>query len=157
MIRYVMGDATRPPGSEPRIIVHVCNDVGGWGKGFVTALSKRWTEPERRYRAWYRGDEPDLPFELGQIQVVEVEDALWVVNMLGQKGLRWSGGRPPIRYDAVRVGLSRVRELARKRGAAVHMPRIGCGLAGGTWDDMGPIIEEELTNQGVQVTVYDFE
>src|SRR4029077_8760714 len=36
----------------------VCNDAGGWGKGFVIAVSRRWPEPERRYRAWHRGEEP---------------------------------------------------------------------------------------------------
>ncbi|HJK89231.1 MAG TPA: hypothetical protein RMH85_21120 [Polyangiaceae bacterium LLY-WYZ-15_(1-7)] len=53
-IDYVVGDATRPGGDGPKIIVHVCNDVGGWGRGFVTALSKRWAAPEEAYRAWYR-------------------------------------------------------------------------------------------------------
>jgi len=157
MTEYVKGDATQPPGDGSRIIVHVCNDVGGWGRGFVMALSDRWKEPEQRYRAWYRGDESDLPFELGQVQLVAVEENLWVANIIGQRGLRWSAGRPPIRYDAVRAGLSRVRAFARKHDATVHMPRIGCGLAGGKWKEVESVIEEELTNQGVHVSVYDFE
>ncbi len=40
-IRYVTGDATRPVGDGDKIIVHVCNDIGGLGRGFVAALSKR--------------------------------------------------------------------------------------------------------------------
>jgi hypothetical protein len=28
-IEHVIGDATNPRGTGPRIIVHVCNDVGG--------------------------------------------------------------------------------------------------------------------------------
>jgi hypothetical protein len=35
------------------------------------------------------------------------------------------------------------------------MPRIGCGLAGGKWEEVGRIVEEELLNNGVAVTVYD--
>jgi hypothetical protein len=35
------------------------------------------------------------------------------------------------------------------------MPRIGCGLAGGKWEEVGKIVEEELVNRGVTVTVYD--
>jgi hypothetical protein len=35
------------------------------------------------------------------------------------------------------------------------MPRIGCGLAGGNWDTVGAIVEQELGRQGVAVTVYD--
>jgi hypothetical protein len=40
--------------------------------------------------------------------------------------------------------------------ASVHMPRIGCGLAGGDWNVGGKIVGEELANVGVPVTVYDF-
>ncbi|PSL41287.1 hypothetical protein CLV51_1211 [Chitinophaga niastensis] len=46
-IIYFKGDATKPLGSANKIIAHICNDIGGWGKGFVTAISKRWSEPEK--------------------------------------------------------------------------------------------------------------
>ena len=44
-IRYVVGDARSPDSAGNKVIVHVCNDIGGWGKGFVIALSKRWPKP----------------------------------------------------------------------------------------------------------------
>lgn len=154
-IQYLRGDATAPAGAGPKVIVHICNDVGGWGRGFVTAISKRWREPEQQYRAWHRG-EGELPFELGQVQLVRVAEELWVANLIGQRGLQSKGGTPPIRYDAVRAGLRRVCEQAKRVGASVHMPRIGCGLAGGRWEEIEPIVVDELAAQGVQVTVYDF-
>lgn len=61
-INYIKGDATNPVGDEPKIIVHVCNDIGGWGKGFVMALSNKWKEPETQYRNWFASKEN---FELG--------------------------------------------------------------------------------------------
>ena len=45
-INDVIGDATQPVGAGPKIIVHVCNDIGGWGRGFVVAISNHWPEPE---------------------------------------------------------------------------------------------------------------
>lgn len=30
-INCIIADATQPTGAGPKIIVHVCNDVGGWG------------------------------------------------------------------------------------------------------------------------------
>ncbi|HEV3172323.1 MAG TPA: hypothetical protein VGZ32_18395 [Actinocrinis sp.] len=33
-IEYVVGDATAPKGTGPRIVAHICSDAGGWGKGF---------------------------------------------------------------------------------------------------------------------------
>ena len=44
-INYVKGDATSPQGTSPRVLVHVCNDLGAWGKGFVVAVSKKWPAP----------------------------------------------------------------------------------------------------------------
>jgi O-acetyl-ADP-ribose deacetylase (regulator of RNase III) len=63
---------------------------------------------------------------------------------------------PPIRYEALRAALAKLAEEARRLGARVHMPRIGCGLAGGEWEVVGPMIEEALRCAGVAVTVYDF-
>ena len=37
------------------------------------------------------------------------------------------------------------------------MPRIGCGLAGGKWTEVEPLIEVHLVSADVPVTVYDFE
>jgi hypothetical protein len=55
----------------------------------------------------------------------------------------------------VETGLLRVAEMAKVKQAGVHMPRIGCGLAGGTWDKIDPIIQRTLCDQGVRVIVYD--
>jgi O-acetyl-ADP-ribose deacetylase (regulator of RNase III) len=153
-INYITGDATQPVGEGPKIIVHVCNDIGGWGRGFVLALSKRWPGPEQRYRAWHRG-EAESPFALGEVQFVQVGNAFWVANIIGQRDVRAIGGVPPVRNDAIRKGLRQVATQARRLGASVHMPRIGCGLAGGKWEEVGKIVEEELVNRGVLVTVYD--
>ena len=38
----------------------------------------------------------------------------------------------------------------------VHMPRIGCGLAGGSWDRIEPLIVESLTVRGIETFVYDY-
>ena len=45
-ITYIRGDATAPSAKGIKLIAHVCNDIGGWGKGFVVAVSRRWPEPE---------------------------------------------------------------------------------------------------------------
>jgi O-acetyl-ADP-ribose deacetylase (regulator of RNase III) len=154
-INYIIGDATQPVGKGPKIIVHVCNDIGGWGRGFVVALSKRWPEPEHSYRAWHRGEEVGIPFKLGEVQFVAVDRDLWVANLIGQRDVRTVGGIPPVRYDAIRKGLQQVAIEAHRLDASIHMPRIGCGLAGGQWEEVGKIVEQELVNHGVPVTVYD--
>lgn len=153
-IEYKIGDATQPEAAGQKLIVHVCNDVGGWGRGFVLAISRRWLEPEKRYRAWHDGEEKQ-PFALGEVQFVEVKPDITIANMIGQHGLGVKDGIPPIRYEAIRAGLRRVAEVAAQKSASVHMPRIGCGLAGGRWEEIEPIIQQEVSARDVPVTVYD--
>lgn len=152
-IIYVVGDATLPQGQGPGIIAHVCNDIGQWGKGFVLPLGKRYPDAEKQYREWFQQNAP--PFALGRVQFVEVALGLWVANMIGQHGIARRGGLPPVRYDALRECLCRVCGFAAEQQASVQMPRIGCGLAGGKWEEVSLLIEEELIANGVSVTVSD--
>lgn len=153
-IEYVRGDATTPLGKGPKVIAHVCNDTGGWGKGFVLALSRRWPEPEAAFRRWYRGRAGN-DFGLGAVQVVRVGERLWVANMVGQHGIRAGSKGVPVRYDAIGTALGTVAVRAVELGASVHMPRIGCGLAGGKWGRVEPLVAGRLVAAGVAVTVYD--
>ena len=153
IILYIKGDATAPIGSGVKVITHICNDIGGWGKGFVLALSKKWKMPEEAYRQWYKSQEE---FTLGAVQFVNVENELYVANMIGQQGIyKNTNGLPPIRYEAVRQCLKKVALFAMEQKASIHMPRIGCGLAGGKWELIEQIIKEELIDKEIAVTVYD--
>ncbi|MES1224140.1 MAG: Appr-1-p processing protein, partial [Bacteroidota bacterium] len=97
-------------------------------------------------------------FGLGQVQIVKVENDLWVANMIGQRNIKpGKDGTPPVRYEAIKESLDKVGQFAIEMHASVHMPRIGCGLAGGSWDKMELIVEQALTDKKVAVTVYDFE
>jgi len=154
-ITYLKGDATNPSTKGNKIIAHICNDIGGWGKGFVVAISKRWKQPEKEYRKWFKSEES---FNLGEIQIVEVESDIWICNMIGQhKIVTHSVKVPPIRYDAVEKCLEKLSHEALKLNAEVHMPRIGCGLAGGKWEKIEPLIQKTLLTNNVPVYVYDFE
>lgn len=153
-IEYVRGDATLPAGKGRRVIAHVCNDRNGWGKGFVLALSRRWPQPEAAYRSWYRARASN-DFALGAVQLVQVETYLWVANMIGQHGTRTGSQGPPVRYDAIDTALATLADHALALKASVHMPRIGCGLAGGRWEHIEPLIQHNLTGRDIPVTVYD--
>lgn len=153
-ITYVRGDATAPQGKGVKLIAHVCNDLGGWGKGFVLAVSRRWPEPEAAYRHWHR-ERARNDFGLGAVQFVQVGPYTWVANMVGQRGMRTGSKGVPVRYEALDAGLAKVAGKAAELGASVHMPRIGCGLAGGTWARVEPLISGQLVSRGIAVTVYD--
>ncbi|QNE73684.1 Appr-1-p processing protein [Streptomyces finlayi] len=153
-IRYVRGDATAPQGKGVKVITHVCNDLGGWGKGFVLAVSRRWPEPEAAFRRWHR-ERAVNDFALGAVQFVRTTPYVWVANMVGQRGIRTGGKGVPVRYEAIDAALEKVADRAAELEATVHMPRIGCGLAGGRWSRIEPLIEQRLVERGISVTVYD--
>jgi O-acetyl-ADP-ribose deacetylase (regulator of RNase III) len=153
-INYVTGDATDPKAVGRKIIAHICNDIGAWGKGFVLAVSRRWPKAKEAYQRWHEGKEENH-FALGAVQFVQVREDIWVANMIAQRGIRRIKGGPPIRYEAVEGCLGRVAEKAWELGASVHMPRIGCGLAGGKWPEIEPIIEKKLCSHDIPVYVYD--
>lgn len=81
-------------------------------------------------------------------------------NMVAQHGVRHDRTAPrAVQYDALRSCLDQVAHFCTMHPssevASVHMPRIGCGLGGGTWNEIEPIIQSTLTARGVPVTVYD--
>lgn len=75
--------------------------------------------------------------------------------MIGQRGTRTGSKGVPVRYEAIDTALGSLAGKAAGLGASVHMPRIGCGLAGGKWSRVEPLVEERLVRQGIRVTVYD--
>lgn len=162
MINYITGDATEPI-EKPAVILHIVNDVGAWGKGFVLPLGEKY--PAAR-QAYFQNR-----LSLGENQFVTVTEdrSVVVVNMCAQAGVgRWHGV-PPIRYVSLMNCLNEVRDKLGQvydsnadryrngysglRGFSIHMPRIGCGLAGGSWDVVGPIVQEILGD--FEVYVYD--
>lgn len=139
MIHYVQGDATEPVvKTGHRYILHITNDRGAWGAGFVRALSAKWPDPEREYRA----HKPVL----GTCQFVPVSNDITVVNMCAQA----MHGNHRVRYSALDRCIEEINIRTpagivpgaftlwpeNKKNITFHMPRIGCGLGGGVWEDV---------------------
>jgi O-acetyl-ADP-ribose deacetylase (regulator of RNase III) len=155
MIEYLVGDATDPVGTGTKIIAHICNDVGAFGAGFVVPLGQKFPLAKSSYLAWAMKEDL-IPFRLGRMTLVRCEEPsprIFVANMIAQEGCGWNNGVPPIRYNALEDCLAELVLHARSLNASVHMPRIGCGLAGGTWDKVEPLISKHLHD--IDVKVYD--
>lgn len=164
-ITYLTGDATEPVGNGYKIIVHCCNDQGKWGKGFVLALSRKWAAPERDYRDHFWPVKNEATgTALGDVRLVQVADDISVANLIGQHGIGPdSNGNPPIRYRAIDKGFRilkcRIAALEKNhpnlKPFSVHMPRLGCGLAGGEWDKIEQLIKLHFLENKIPVFVYD--
>lgn len=152
MINYVIGDATYPVGDRPKIIAHICNDVGKWGSGFVLAISKKWPKARQEYRSFMARNQVTNAPMLGTVQFVNVERGIIVANMIAQRGISYSHEKV-VDYVALAECMHLVNGYAIETKLTVHMPRIGTGLGGGNWTDIEKIVAEKF--QDVDVFVYD--
>ena len=155
-INYVIGDATQPQTDGTFVIAHCVNDIGAWGAGFVVPLGREYPNAKILYQRNFAA------YKLGDCQIVPVIGQAnlkhgYVANLFGQRGVgKDYKGRPAIRYQALWDAfdcLSNWLEVLNDSSIAIHMPRLGCGLAGGNWDLIGPMIES--TFQGFPIFVYD--
>lgn len=151
MIKYLIGDVTDPKIEGNKLIIHICNDIGKWGRGFVLSLSNKWKEPENEYKLWSK---KKYSFRLGEVQFVQVDNKIMVANMIAQKDIKEIDSIPPIRYEALEKCLIKVKNFAKEWGASIHMPKIGTGLAGGKWEKIEPIINNMLVDNDISTYVY---
>jgi len=155
-LHYVTGDATAVQyGKGRKIIAHVCNDAGRWGKGFVMAISGKWPDAARMYRQWHKAGVKE-GFALGAVQLIEVAPSLTLANMIGQNGIKTGSKGPPVRYNAIGEALMALGAHAVSKGASIHMPRIGTGLAGGEWHKIENLLRTMLERHSVHVYVYEY-
>lgn len=163
-LRYTIGDATKPQSSSyQQVIAHCVNDLGLWGAGFTAALDSRYPEARASYLRWAspRTDvdiEAARPFKLGVCKTSPLasgESVILIAHLMGQTGVGRKDG-PSIRYEHLRSAMEMLAGTAKHLyDCTIHMPRIGCGLAGGTWDKVEPIIRETLCAEDLDVTIYD--
>jgi O-acetyl-ADP-ribose deacetylase (regulator of RNase III) len=151
-IIYLKGDATNPIDVDGnKILIHCCNNLGLMGAGIAKTIREKWPNVYEKYREWSR--KPD--FNLEEVQFVKVAGDLVVANMIGQEGVGFTNGKPPVRYDAIDSCLKKVAEVALKHKASVVGPRICAGLAGGDWNKIEAIIIENLCKKDISVYIYD--
>jgi len=146
-INFIKGDATESIGSGNKLIVHICNNIGKWNKGFVNAITKKWTLPKKYYH------EKMKKYKLGTVQIVKVEKDIWIGNMIAQNGINRRGYsfKRRVDYDKLSECLDKVNSYAKSNNATVHMPMIGTGLGGGEWEIIKKIIKSKLCEIGVYV------
>lgn len=161
-ITTVKGDALEVTDkSEWRYLLHGVNCQGVMGAGIALTIKNKFPKVHEEYRALseFGG------LKLGTIQCVNVEDenkffmGLTIVNAATQydTGGR-SRGEPDVDYDAIRTCFRQINvqafmdrrtahEMGMKISPVISFPLIGCGLAGGDWNIVSKIIEEEISDE----------
>jgi O-acetyl-ADP-ribose deacetylase (regulator of RNase III) len=120
------------------------------GGGIAKAV--RETFPEA-----YQADQKTEPGDVSKLgsctsATIQLNDhRMEVVNAYTQFDYRQHGDEVLVDYLAVRSCMKWLKE--RYSGQRIGLPRIGAGLAGGDWEIIRQIIDEELAGEDVTLVV----
>ena len=145
-IAHVKGDCIQAAKQLARdgaqvLIPHITNNIGAWGSGFVTALSREWEGPEATYRS------SEVGTSLGKI-CYWGQGGIIVVNMCAQNGImshstgdRSQVNNKPIRYAALVECMNAIK-MHFGEHRTICAPKFGSDRAGGNWDFIEELIDE---------------
>lgn len=123
--------------SDFDVIVHGCNCFHTFGAGFAKQVKERWPEAYAADLATKKGD----VYKLGTYSSCVV-GSLTIVNAYTQYD--WGIG-VRVEYQALREIFKRIKKDFP--GKRIAYPAIGAGLAGGDWNTIARIINEELAGE----------
>jgi hypothetical protein len=152
-LNIIKGDATKPRGTDRRILAFVVNDkTPRWGAGFALAMRKQWPSVQEDFINWAETHRQE--FKLGNIHLSPIGSQLTAAQLICQHGYGDSA-KPRLRYNSLAQCLEKLADVAIEQGASVHMPRIGSGQARGHWPMVLEMIEEYLIRRNIEVTIYE--
>lgn len=135
--------------NECDIIIHGCNMLGKFGKGFAKEIADRHPEAKEAYVNAFE----TTGLVLGSVIWANSRKRL-IANCITQPTYGNDGERH-ISYDALRTALAQINAAATLGvpGTAfedgfrkVWMPMIGADLGGGDWMIISDIIDQEMTD-----------
>lgn len=131
-VEVVKGDLLKSP---VEIIVHQVNMQDVMGAGLAKSIKKKFPEVYKEYKEKYKD------FILGQNLYCATKDGRMIVNMFAQSNYGRYGRYT--NYEALERCFSDVAEMCSKHDVTVGIPYgIGCGLGGGDWKEVYPIINK---------------
>jgi Zn-dependent peptidase ImmA (M78 family)/O-acetyl-ADP-ribose deacetylase (regulator of RNase III) len=152
-MRIILGNALEPRAQGNKIICQLVNDQARtWGGGVARSTAKKYPKAQASFSLWVTS----IPRSerLGSVHFERISQSTTIASLVGQQGYGPSN-MPRIRYVALASCLEKVRGYALEHNSSVHMPRIGEGQSGGSWETVAEIVRTVLVNNGIAVTVYE--
>lgn len=125
------------------VIIHGCNCFHTMGAGIAKQIKKEFPEA-------YKADKENSLYgdrdKLGKYtcaRIIRGNVAFDVINAYTQ--YRWSRISKQVDYDAIRNIFKLIK--INYTGKRIGFPMIGCSLAGGDWNIVSAIIDEELEGE----------
>lgn len=154
-IKYIEGDIFN---NFEGVIAHGCNAKGGFGSGFAKAVKTNMPFAQKAYLDAYKMNNLFLGSVIWGIN--DKKDKI-IANCITQNNYG-PGDKLYASYDAIRAcmkilnnaSILGIPDTKYENGFDnIGMPVIGCDLAGGDWNIVKNIIEEELTDVNINVFI----
>ena len=165
-LKYRVGDLITAASSlEVNVIGHCCNCFNTMKSGIAPLIAKEFPSAYQADQLTRKGDIDKLGrYSLGKHVKNEgtlftSTGTLFIYNLYGQYS--FGTDRQHLNYKALRNSLRLMCDdlnfTVRDNPPKIGFPKIGAGLAGGDWNIIEQIIEEELVAMGYCVTIYVLE
>lgn len=131
------------------VIAHGVNCQGVMGSGAAKALYEKWPIVKEKYLklcdAQLQVVGPEML--LGYTQYINVDDLRVVINCFTQENYGYDE-KLYLSYDAIATCFIWIESFNLKE---IAIPKIGCGLAGGNWEEVKEIINAKTPMTNVHV------
>jgi O-acetyl-ADP-ribose deacetylase (regulator of RNase III) len=144
MYKEIRGDLFT---TEDRYIMHGCNCQGVMGAGVALLVRRNYPKAYEEYVKYCRSyDDEEL---LGDCLGVTINPNRTILNAFTQL---YAGSGKQVSYDAIDEVTKRLNKILPDTN--ISMPMIGAGLAGGNWEIIRTIIQQNMVDINVTVWVY---
>ncbi len=141
--------------SNAAYIAQQVNCMGVMGAGLAKSIREKYPAVYDEYRELCKRTEPSRHL-LGTCQLVQVTDGVTIANCFGQ--VEYGRDKQYTDYSGLRKALIALKFSAEKTGGCIAIPyNLGCGLAGGKWNQVLDIIDDVFRDypDGVEIWSLD--
>jgi O-acetyl-ADP-ribose deacetylase (regulator of RNase III) len=131
------------------VIVHGCNCFCSMGAGVARVIQEEFPEAYAADLVTVKGDRNKLG-DFSSATVMRKDREITIVN--GYTQFHFHGDDVLVDYEALRRLFARVKK--QFSGKRIGYPKIGAGLAGGDWERISAIIDEELDGEDHSLVLY---
>lgn len=125
------------------VIAHGCNCFNTFGSGIAYQIKKFFPQVYNEDLKTTKGDKN----KLGSYTFCKINPLLTVVNLYTQYG--YGRNQQHVDYNALQQCMKLLKQDFG--GNKIALPQIGCGLGGGDWNKVEPIIQKELFDEDVTI------
>ena len=156
-MKIIDGDVLTPNKNPEKSIVvcHQVNCMGVMGAGLAKQIKDQFPGVFQAYKEKCSLIKSNIG-GLGDVQFCSVLDEAGyiIANVFGQ--YYFGRFKRHTDYNALKKAFATI--ATSHPTSTIRIPyKFGCGLAGGDWNVVSRIIEEELVNKGVDVEIWKFE